>query len=107
MSVNAAVKKFHADVDRMNRAKSTEAKATGALSKAASTEKAQLASIATQRTAIVDAFESTTTPLTAAQQTADLNQMFALGKKQVEVTDAFGKTSAKDRAAIVPVHRTM
>jgi hypothetical protein len=101
MSVNKAVRKLNSDMKRLDGAKSTEAKAKSAVTKAQTTEKAQLASIATQKQAIVDAFVTpSATPLTAAQQTADLNKLFQLGQKQVETVDSFTATIAKDRSAV-------
>ncbi|MBS2029600.1 MAG: hypothetical protein JST54_16985, partial [Deltaproteobacteria bacterium] len=97
--MNKAVHKLNADLSRYSKAQKAEKSAEGALTKAKTSEQNALKSIATQRQAIADQFQSNPT-MDAATMQKLLAREFALGEKQVQVQDAFAKTSASDKATI-------
>jgi soluble lytic murein transglycosylase-like protein len=100
MSVNKAVRKLNQDMQKLNKDLGAEKKARTNVTKAQASEKAALTSISTQQTAIVDAFENPAAPLTATQQTADLNKLYSLGQSQIQTTDRFTAAIAKDKGAV-------
>ena len=100
MSMNAAVRRLHVDMQHLRRATGAEKRAEASLKKAGVTEKAALADIAKQKQGVIDAFISPTQPLDAAATQKLLGQMYKLGEKEVQTTDRFDKTVAKDKQAI-------
>ena len=99
-TTNAAVRRLHNDLQALRGTTASEKKTEASLKKAGTTEKATLASIATQQKAIVDAFSSPTAPPDAATAQQLLAKMFTLGEKQVQTTDKFEKAQATDKKAI-------
>lgn len=107
MTTNTAVKKLNTDISRYQKAQKAETKAASAEKKAQASiktdtaaEKKALATIDTQKQAILDQFSSASTPPdnVAAQQL--LNQMYALGQKEVQTQDAFGKKLSTDKSNV-------
>lgn len=105
MSLSKAVSRLHRDLQSMRQAHSGEAKAAAAAKKATAAEQTALGKIATQQQGIVDQFQQAGAPLDPATAGSLLNQMFSLGRQQVQTKDRFDGQIAQDRKVQARDHR--